>query len=81
MLLLLLFSVCAAQCSHICLPSFSFSLCDKFYRKLTKYIRLADYYMIYTLVGLCQDKTIDVLNFIERKSNAPAKASTYICMP
>mmetsp|Transcript_44339 Transcript_44339/g.86753 ORF Transcript_44339/g.86753 Transcript_44339/m.86753 type:complete len:4144 (+) Transcript_44339:98-12529(+) len=37
-------------------------------RKLTKYIRLADYFIIDTLVTLCMDRTADVLQFVQRKS-------------
>ena len=37
-------------------------------RKLTKYIRVADYFVIDTLVSLCMDRTTDVLKFVERRS-------------
>ena len=36
-------------------------------RKLTKYIRLADYLVIDTLVTLSMDRTQDVLNFVQRR--------------
>jgi len=39
-------------------------------RKLTKYIRLADYFVIDTLVSLSMERTKDVLNFIERKPSS-----------
>jgi len=42
-------------------------------RKLTKYIRLADYLVIDTLVTLSMDRTRDVLNFVQRK---PATTSS-----
>ena len=36
-------------------------------RKLTKFIRLADYFVIYTLVTLSFDRTRDLLHYIENK--------------
>lgn len=42
-------------------------------RKLTKYIRLADYFIIDTLVTLCLDRTGDVLGLVERKQEKERK--------
>jgi dynein heavy chain len=43
-------------------------------RKLTKYIRLADYFVIDTLVTLSMDRTEDVLKYVERRSELQLKA-------
>ncbi len=39
-------------------------------RQLTKFIRLADYFVIDTLITLCTDRTSDVLKFVRREPGA-----------